>query len=132
MLKDHEIHRIQDDLHRTLVAIDVLGSYHQRLMSDDPSVSPSFVNQMVEVEDRRFGKDGLADCAGSRIHSPPGFTSSSSGYALLALQFRETKQALRRIELLYSFSRESVRSTYGIFDNFSRASLYKEPLQGLY
>merc|ERR1719316_1754283 len=30
ILKDNEIHRIEDDLQRTLVSIDVLGMYHEQ------------------------------------------------------------------------------------------------------
>jgi hypothetical protein len=43
ILKDHEIHRIQDDLHRTLVAIDVLGSYHDHRRTVRAMEGPALV-----------------------------------------------------------------------------------------
>jgi len=45
VLKDHEIHRIQDDLHRTLVAIDVLGSYHDHRRSVRAMEGPTLVQR---------------------------------------------------------------------------------------
>jgi len=45
ILKDHEIHRIQDDLHRTLVSIDVLGSYHEHRRAVRAFEGPSFVQR---------------------------------------------------------------------------------------
>jgi hypothetical protein len=45
ILKDPEISRIEDDLHRTLVAIDVLGSYHDQRRYVRSFEGPSFVQR---------------------------------------------------------------------------------------
>merc|ERR1719359_1679059 len=45
ILKDHEIHRIENDLHRTLVAIDVLGSYHEHRRAVRAMEGPTLVQR---------------------------------------------------------------------------------------
>merc|ERR1719326_1297484 len=53
ILKDHEIHRIQDDLHRTLVAIDVLGSYHEHHRHVRSFEGPTLVQRMKRDQGAR-------------------------------------------------------------------------------
>jgi len=70
ILKDHEIHRIQDDLHRTLVAIDVLGSYHEHHRHMRALEGPTLVQRMKRdaTQAKQQAADTKDQTAGMETH----------------------------------------------------------------
>merc|ERR1719503_431670 len=56
-LKDHEVNRIQDNVERTIRAIDTLGMYHEERRSMKAKEAPTLMKHTRRVNTQRPGRD---------------------------------------------------------------------------